>query len=388
VAGPAEPNTRTAGRRVGRLLLRAAPWLGLATVTALWARDHHHLRRSKVAEGIIAAAEPGRGRLAAGPARIPAKGWGDILWRTWRQVGHDRLPAVAGGVTFYSLLAIFPAIGVFVSLYGLFADVSTASRQLDQLAAFVPQGVLELLGDQMVRIAGQRPASLSVAFAVSLLLSVWSANAGVSALFAGLNVAYGEREKRNFVVRRAITYAFTFAGLVFLTAVTGILVALPLAVDRLGLYADNAWLIPFRWLVLAALAMAAFAAIYRFGPSRELARWRWVRIGAVFAAAAWIGGSLAFSWYVNDVAHFDATYGPLSAVVGFMVWIWFSVMVVLIGAELNAEIEHQTAVDSTTGAPLPLGARGATMADTIGARLSVSAGLARVKATARRWFGR
>ena len=374
--------------RGGGLGLRLAGWLGVAALTALWARE----RRAAAPEVVmtdarapgaapatgdlskaapaspqaVAASEPGHGRLADTPAHIPAKGWRDIAWRTFLEVNTDKLPSVAASVTFYSLLAIFPAIGAFVSLYGLFADVGDVSRQLNQLAAFVPSGVMGLLADEMTRIAVQKNSSLSVAFAVSLLLSVWSANAGVNALFDGLNVAYGEKEKRNFFVRRGVTLAFSFAGLVFVTAVTGLLIGAPLLVERFGLTVSPTGLMLFRWGVLLLFAPSAFATVYRFGPSREHARWRWVSVGAVFAAVAWMGGSLAFSWYVNNMGHFDATYGTLSAVVGFMMWIWFTAMVVLTGAELNAEIEHQTAQDSTTGAPMPLGARGAVMADTVG----------------------
>jgi membrane protein len=350
-------------------VLGAVPWVGLAAVAGLWV---HALRKPKpgLSKQVTAppehfeAAEPGRGRLAQGPRHIPLRGWRDIVWRTWLEMGRDRLPAVAGGITFYSLLAIFPAIGVFVSLYGLFANVDDVSKQLDQLAGFVPPQILSLLGDQMVRLAVQRPTSLSVAFVVSVLLSVWSANAGMQSLIDGLNIAYDETEKRNFVVRRALTYGFTFAALVFLTAVTGILVALPIIAADLELM--DWWVVPVRWVALLALSGMGFAAIYRFGPSRQKARWRWVRWGAAFAALAWVGGSLGYSWFLNNVAHYDVTYGSLGAVVGFMMWIWVSSMVVLIGAELNAEIEHQTAIDSTTGAPAPMGQRGAAMADTVG----------------------
>jgi membrane protein len=186
----------------------------------------------------------------------------------------------------------------------------------------------------------------------------------MQSLIDGLNIAYGETEKRHFMVRRALTYGFTLCALVFLTAVTAILVALPIVVDDLGLW--SWWVVPVRWVMLLGLAGFAFAVIYRLGPSRQAARWRWVRWGAGFAALAWVGGSLGYSWFLNNVAHYDVTYGSLGAVVGFMMWIWFSAMMVLIGAELNAEIEHQTAVDSTTGAPLPMGERGAAMADTVG----------------------
>jgi membrane protein len=350
-------------------VLGAAPWIGLAAVTGLWV---HALRKPKpgLSEQVTATpayyeeTEPGRGRLADAPHKIPARGWQDIVWRTWLEIGRDRLAAVAGGITFYSLLAIFPAIGAFVSLYGLFANVDTVSKHLDQLATFVPQQVLSLLGEQMMRLASQRHASLSLAFAISLLLSVWSANAGMQSLIDGLNVTYDETEKRNFAVRRALTYGFTFCAIVFMTLVTAILVALPIVADALELW--DWWVAPVRWAMLLGLAAVGFAVIYRFGPSREKPRWRWVRWGAGFAALAWVGGSLGYSWFLNNIAHYDATYGSLGAVVGFMVWIWFSVMTVLIGAELNAEIEHQTAIDSTTGPPLPLGQRGAAMADTVG----------------------
>ncbi|MES2343566.1 MAG: YihY/virulence factor BrkB family protein [Pseudomonadota bacterium] len=358
-------------KQVAPLVVQAAPWLALAALAAFWPRG-----RGKPKPGLsvqaaaepesFETAEPGRGRLADAPHRIPMRGWKDVLWRTYREVTCDRLSAVAGGVTFYTLLALFPAIGVFVSLYGLFNDVTAVQAQLVQFAAVIPSSVIDIVGDQMLRLATRPHASLSAAFVVSLLLSVWSANAAMKALFDGLNIAYDEAEKRSYLFRTAMTYAFTLGLLVFLTLVSAILVAVPLYLRDAG-FADLAlvW-VPMRWLVILGLAATAFAMVYRYGPSRAHARWRWVSPGGMFAALLWLGGSLGFSWYVNNVAHFDATYGSLGAVIGFMMWIWFSVMVVLIGAELNAEIEHQTALDSTTGAPQPMGARGAAMADTVG----------------------
>ena len=361
-----EARNRTAAAKMARALVGVAPWAGLAAMTALWARARARqtVPAALSAPEDLGLAEPGRGREASSPVAIPARGWRDIVWRTWQEVGRDRLPAVAGGITFYSLLAIFPAIGAFVSLYGLFGDVNAVSRHLQELATFLPAPVLSLLGEQMVRLTIQKPASLSLAFVASLLVSVWSANAGMQALIDGLNIAYGETEKRRFLARRALIYAFTFAAIMFLTLVTAILVALPLVIGALGLW--DWWVIPARWLAVLGLATLAFAVVYRMGPSRQPARWRWVRWGATAAALAWVGGSLGYSWFLNHVAHYDATYGSLGAVVGFMMWIWVSAMVVLVGAELNAEIEHQTAVDSTTGPPRPLGQRGAVMADTVG----------------------
>lgn len=311
-------------------------------------------------------AEPRRGRAARHPGAIPLLGWRDILWRTGREISVDKLPAVAGGVTFYTLLALIPAIGAFVSLYGLFADVAEVEKQLRGMASVFPPSVIQIVGEQMTRLAQQNGGKLGIAFVISLLLSVWSANASMRALFDGLNVAYDEDEKRPLAPRILMTYAFTLCALVYAAVLAGILIATPIAlkVARLSVLEDL--LAPVRWLTVLAMTAFAFAVLYRFAPSRSRARWRWVWIGATSAAAAWLVGSLGFSLYVTNIAHYDATYGPLGAVIAFMVWVWFSIMAILVGAELNAEIEHQTAVDSTTGPEQPMGARGAAMADTVG----------------------
>ena len=312
------------------------------------------------------AAEPLRGRAARHPGHIPPTGWRDILWRTWLEIGADRLPAVAGGVTFYTLLALFPAIGAFVSLYGLFADVRTVEAQLRDMAGVFPASVVQIVGEQMLRLASQEQAKLGVAFGFSLLLSIWSANASMRTLFDGLNIAYDEEEKRHLVPRTLQSYAFTFCALAYAAAASGGVVVPPVGLQAARLSALEAVWAPIRWLIVLALTAVAFAVLYRFGPSRARAQWRWVWIGAAAAAAGWLAGSLGFSLYVNTIAHYDATYGPLGAVIAFMVWVWFSIMAILVGAELNAEIEHQTAVDSTTGPEQPMGARGAAMADTVG----------------------
>lgn len=312
------------------------------------------------------AAEPRRGRAARHPGHIPLMGWRDILWRTAREISVDKLPAVAGGVTFYTLLALIPAIGAFVSLYGLFADVGEVEKQLRGMASVFPPSVIQIVGEQMTRLAEQKGGKLGVAFVISLLLSVWSANASMRALFDGLNIAYDEDEKRPLAPRILMTYAFTLCALIYAAAVAGILIATPIALKLARLSALEGLLAPVRWLIVLGMTAVAFAVLYRFGPSRARARWRWVWIGATSSAAAWLVGSLGFSLYVNNIAHYDATYGPLGAVIAFMVWVWFSIMAILVGAELNAEIEHQTAVDSTTGPEQPMGARGAAMADTVG----------------------
>ena len=313
-----------------------------------------------------AAMEPGRGRDARAPADIPRRGWLDILLRTWRSFQADRLPAVSAGIAFYGLLSLFPTMAAFVSLYGLFADVATAQAQLAHLTGVVPADVLTFIGEQMTRIAAERTDSLSLTFLLSLLLSLWSANAASKALFDGLNVAYHETEKRNFLILNLQTLAFTLGAVVFLILAAAAIVVVPLVFEFLRLGEGAALLSLLRWPLLVLFMAAGLAVLYRFGPSRRPAGWRWISWGAALAAALWLGASLAFSWYVSDVANYTATYGSLGAVVGLMMWLWVSALVVLLGAELNSEIEHQTARDTTVGADRPMGRRGALVADSLG----------------------
>lgn len=356
---------------LSRLALPLAPWVALATLAVLWPRRTDPPQpglsvQAAAPPETFEAAEPGRGRLAPRPRHIPAKGWKDILWRTYREIGADKLPSVAGGVTFYTLLALFPALGAFVSLYGLVADVGAVRDQLMGMSMVLPPAVVGILGDQMLRLASRPEGSLGFAFVAGLILSVWSANAGMKALFDGLNIAYDETEKRGFLRLTLMTYAFTLCGVLFLSVVAGLLVALPVVFQFVGLGELEPLWLALRWVILLAVAVAAFCILYRYAPARSRARWRWVAPGGFTAAALWMTGSFGFSIYVENFAHYDATYGSLGAVIGFMMWIWFSAMIVLIGAELNAEIEHQTALDSTTGLEKPMGARGAAMADTVG----------------------
>lgn len=316
--------------------------------------------------GAVDQQEPGRGRDAAAPSQFPARGWKDILWRTVGAFMANQLPSAAAATTFFSLLALFPAITAFVSLYGLFNDVSTAREPLNLLVGVLPESVLDFIGDEVERIASSRSSDLSLAFAGSLLLSIWSANASVKALFQALNVAYHEREKRNIVVFTGFTLFFTFCGLLFILAVLAMIVVVPLVFNVIGWESGAALLAPLRWPLLLFMQVCALAVIYRFGPSRTKARWRWVRWGSVVAALMWVGLGWLFSWYLASVADYAATYGSLGAVMGFMFWVYLSSIVVLFGAQLNAEMEHQTARDSTVSPEKPIGERGALVADSVG----------------------
>ncbi|MDP8916953.1 MAG: YihY/virulence factor BrkB family protein, partial [Pseudomonadota bacterium] len=299
----------------------------------------------------------------------------------------NRLPYAAAATTFFSLLSLFPAITAFVSLYGLFNDVGTAREPLTLLAGIVPDGVLDFIGDEVERIAAGRSSDLSAAFAGGLLLSLWSANASVKSLFEGLNIAYHETEKRNLIVFNAFTLFFTLCALLFVLAVVSLVVVTPLVFNVIGWNSAAAFLAPFRWPVLLLMQMAALAVIYRFGPSRRKARWRWVTWGSVLASVLWVGLGFLFSWYLSSVADYGATYGPLGTVMGFMMWTYLSTSVVLIGAQFNAEMEHQTARDTTVPPDKPIGERGALVADTIGPKAGAR-GAARFTVNAARELSR
>ena len=314
------------------------------------------------------AREQGRGRRARAPWRIPGAGWKDILWRVYDSVIDNRLLAVAGGVAFYSLLAIFPAVAAFVSLYGLIADTSTIDAHLSLAAGVFPAGAVELLHEQISRIAAKGDAKLGLGFLTGLAVALWSANAGMKAIIDALNVVYDEKEKRSFVKLNLLSLLFTVVAILSLMVALGGVVVAPMVFSAFGLSSLLSLAIAIlRWPLLLVLAALALAAIYRYGPSRTEARWQWLSVGSVAAAVGWLITSVLFSWYIGHFGAYNATYGSLGAAVGMMMWMWISAIVILLGGELNAEIEHQTARDSTVGAAKRLGERGAVMADTIGA---------------------
>src|SRR5436305_2667442 len=312
-----------------------------------------------------APADEGRGRSAEKPSDIPARGWKDILWRVYAGISDDRILANAAAVTFYALLAVFPAIAALVSIYGLFADPASIQQQLDSVSGVLPGGAVDLIRDQLNRLAAQPRGTLGVSFVIGLVVALWSANGGIEALFAALNVVYEEKEQRSFIRLNAITLAFTLSMIGFVLVAIACIVVLPVVLNYLpgfmGLILNIV-----RWPVMLVLVAVALAFIYRYGPSRDEPKWRWITWGSTFAALAWLGFSAIFSFYAAHFGSFNKTYGSLGAVIGFMTWMWLSVAVILLGAKLNAETEHQTARDSTEGSPKPLGARGAKMADTVG----------------------
>ena len=317
-------------------------------------------------------AQHGRGRHSGNPLQIPWTGWKDILWRTYARTSEDRLLATAAGVVFFGLLAVFPAITALVSCYGLFANPSTIGANLQTLSLMLPDGSFQIVQDQVARVLMKGNTALGATFLFGLAFALWSANAGVKAVIDALNVVYEEREKRSFVRLSLIALAFTCAGIAALLLMVSAVVALPLLLGQvgvdIGLAPESRIIISLaRWPLLLAILLTALALLYRFGPSRQPARWQWLSVGTLAAALLWIAGSSLLSWYLSNFANYSATYGSLGAAIGLMMWMWMSAIIVLCGAELNSEIEHQTAIDSTTGRSQPMGDRGAVMADTLGA---------------------
>ena len=311
--------------------------------------------------------EHGRGRHANSPSEIPALGWKDVLSRVYHSLEQDRVMLIAAGSTFYLLLALFPALTAFVSLYGFLADRTTVAGNTSLLAGVLPSDAIGLIRTQLDALATQDVKALSVGFFFGLLVALWSANNGFKAIFEALNVAYGENERRSFLRLNLISFLFTFGGLFFGIVLITVVGAIPPLLASLGFAGWSEALINIaRWPLMAAIAAVAVSVIYRFGPDREYAKWRWLSFGAVFFALVWITASAAFTFYLANFADYNATYGTLGAAVGLMMWTWISLIILILGAELNAELEHQTVMDSTTGEPLPMGQRGAVVADTLG----------------------
>ena len=281
-------------------------------------------------------------RITGNPLAVISSHGADVLSGTYARINRDRILANAAGVVFYGLLAIFPAITALVSSYGLFADPSTISDNLRSLALLLPGDSFTIVQDEITRVVAKASSSLSLAFGFGLLLAIWSANAGVKAVLDALNVAYEVDEKRGLIHLNLVSLAFTVAGLAAVLVMVGAVIGVPLALQHLGLDDSARQLVQIgRWPVLGLALLVALLALYGFGPSRPTPKLRWLVIGAVFAIVLWLIGSALLSWYLSNFANYTATYGSLGAAIGLMTWMWLSAIIVLVGAELNSEIERQ-----------------------------------------------
>jgi membrane protein len=308
----------------------------------------------------------GRGRDADKPTEIPKQGWLDVLSRTKQQLTEDNLSIVAAGVAFYGFVAVVPALAALVAIYGLIADPHQVTDQISALARVLPGEALPLLRDQMIRITADNQAA-GIGAVIGILVAIYSSANATKALISGLNIAYDEKEKRSFIKLSLVAIVLTLGAIVGAVLAVGLVAVLPSILGHLPLGGSVETLLNIlRWPLLLGGFMTALGVIYRYGPSRRDAKWRWVSPGAILATVLWLVGSALFSLYVSRVGSYDKTYGPLGAVVVFLMWLYISAFVVLIGAELNSELERQTKRDTTEEPEKPLGQRGAQSADTIG----------------------
>lgn len=304
------------------------------------------------------------GRLAHSPAEIPWRGWKQVLRRTFNEMISDRISLVAAGCAFYATLALFPAITMLISIYGLVFDPVTVEPQLIVLRDLLPPSAFQLIADRVHMLVTKPQGALTASLVISIAITLWSTLTGTKSILGALNLAYEERESRSFVRFQLTALAMTVIALLGAVLGLALLVGLPPLLDLIGMGEETAALARLASLVLLlAFVVGSLSLLYRFGPSRQQPRWQWVTSGSVLATMLWLLASSLFSYYVGHIASYDATYGPLGAVVGVMMWFYVTVYVVLLGAELNAELELQTVRDSTGGPPKPIGRRGAYVAD-------------------------
>ena len=309
-------------------------------------------------------ADDGHGRAADSPKEIPAKGWKDIAVRVKRQLKEDNVGLIGAGVAFYSFLALFPALIALISLYGLLVERSQVREQVESLLTSVPEEQKAVITTQLQELTDGSKSGLTLGLVISVLVAIWSASGGMRALMTGLNIAYDETESRKFVRLRLLSIGLTVGVLLFtiiaLTAVIGIPAAFD-AGEPIGVVLGL-----LRWPLLGALLVAGLAFLYRYAPDRDKPQWTWASWGAGIATALWLLMTIAFSFYVSSFSDFNKTYGTFAGVVVLLTWMSLTAYIVLVGAEINAEIERQTAHDTTTGPERPLGSRDAYAADTVG----------------------
>jgi membrane protein len=307
-----------------------------------------------------------RGRGAEAPHHLPLRGLRDVLIRTKGEAKEDHVVLLAAGVALFALLALVPALIALISIYGLVADPDRIDEQLSDALSAAPTEVRDLISQQ-VRDIGDASSGAIVAVVGGLLLALWSASAGMKNLIEAINAAYDETETRGFAKLRALALALTLGAILFFVVAFAAIALLPslIASSDLGLFGRIAVNV-VRFVVLFAGLLLGLAVLYRYAPDRNRAKWSWVTPGAVFAAVVWIAGSLLFSVYTSNFGRYNETYGTLGAVVVVILWLLLTALVVILGAEINCELERQTVRDSTAGPDRPLGSRHAFAADTVG----------------------
>lgn len=300
------------------------------------------------------------------PGEISKKGWMAVFKRVIAQIKEDNVPIVSAGVAFYFFLALFPAIAAIVSIYGLVVDPAQVEQQMSQVSQFLPEQAYEMISMILERTAGKSEESLGWSLVLSVLFSLWSTNKATHAVFVGINIAYHEKEDRGFIKLKAIELLFTFGVLITGILSVAFVVGYPALIDKLNL-PDLLQLVfaVLRWLILAAIVYFSLSVVYKVAPNRSNPTFKWVTPGSLLATVFWLAGSLLFTFFVNNFGNYDKTYGSIAAVAILMLWFFLTGFIVIMGAEINSETEHQTDVDTTVGDPKPMGQRGAYYADRV-----------------------
>lgn len=301
---------------------------------------------------------------AQSPLKFTLRDWWRVIRRTAKEVNQDNVAIIAAGVAFFTMLAIFPLITAVLSIYGYFADPTEAYNQLESVSDMLPVEAWKIISTQVQAVANAPSASLGLGIAISLLVALWSAGSGIRAMMRAMNVAYGEIEKRNIAVFYGLAGSMTLSVTIFLWIALAVIIGVPAALTLLKLEGLTATITRFLpWTILISMFAFATFVLYRFGPSRRPARKRWVSPGVLFATLSWLAFSYGFSRFVAAFGSYNKTYGGLSAAIILLIWFWLTAYVVIVGAELNAEMERQTTADTTRGPGRPIGERGAAMAD-------------------------
>lgn len=301
------------------------------------------------------------GADAEKPQQIPWKGWLQVAKRGWAEAKVDQVPLLGAGVAFYAFMALFPAVIALVTLYGLFADPQVIADQVNSIGA-IPQEVRQLIVDQ---VNSRNSSALGWSAVVAILVALFSASGGVNNLMTAVNFAYDEEDKRSPIRKRLIALGLTVGAIVVLAVMLGLVAVVPPLLS--AVFGDNPFIAfllqAARWILLVVLIMAALALLYRIAPDRDAPKLRWVSVGAAVATLLWLLASIGFSVYVSTFGNYAKTYGVFAGIVVLLLWLWITSYAVLLGAEINAEAEQQTAADTTKGPSEPMGERDAVKAD-------------------------
>ncbi|MCP9198549.1 YihY/virulence factor BrkB family protein [Gramella sp. GC03-9] len=305
-----------------------------------------------------------RGEEAQWPHQIPLSGWKDIGKRVWHEMKVDHVQIVSAGVAFYFFLSIFPTIVAAISIYTLVLEPAQIQEQISRLNLVLPPRAYDMITDFLQPVIQQSRKEISWGLVISVLVSIWSANKGTNALFQGINIAYDELDSRNIVKKNLLSLLFTLCGLVIGLLSLLIIIFFPLFIHKFGLPTQVEDIITwFRWVILGFILIGSLSVVYKIAPNRRNPRFRWVSWGALLGTAIWLGGSMLFSWYVSNFGSYEDLYGSFAAVAIMMLWLFLTAFIVLMGAEINSEMEHQTRHDTTIGKNRPMGERNAYHAD-------------------------